>query len=60
MNICGKTANETRKKFTNQEVTKRHSQGRFTLDELNNLTEKEKKLLGLNFDKYLDKAKEAS
>jgi|SRR6476660_3967230 deferrochelatase/peroxidase EfeB len=48
---------ETRK-FTDQELAKRHSQGRFTLDKLNSLTEKEKELLGLDYDEYLDRAKE--
>jgi Dyp-type peroxidase family len=45
-----------RPNFTNQEIAKRHSQGRFTLDELENLLPQERKLLGLENQEDFDKA----
>lgn len=49
-----------RKTFTNQEMAKRHSQGRFTLNELNSLTLEQRELLGLQNDECFAEAKKTA
>jgi Dyp-type peroxidase family len=48
---------EPRMQFTKQEIAKRSSEGRFTRHNLDKFTREEKKLLGLDFGKYLNEAK---